>query len=248
MKVIITHNNQELSEKACELIEQQVKEKPDSVLGLATGGSPLGTYNEMIKGCNHRSVDYEHVKALNLDEYIGLDKNDPQSYHFFMRKHLFDHININPDHTYIPNGKAKDLQEECEQYEQFIEDIGPPDLQLLGIGQNGHIGFNEPGTPFDRETHIIQLEESTRQANARFFESIDDVPKQAITMGIQSILKSKKIVVIASGERKADAIQRLLEEEPSENLPASALRNHKNVTLIVDEEAYQKVGQGEETQ
>ncbi|WP_431803737.1 glucosamine-6-phosphate deaminase [Halobacillus andaensis] len=247
MKIIITKDNQELSEKACELIEQQVSEKPDSVLGLATGSSPLGTYKELIKGYNNRGVNYEDVKTLNLDEYIGLDKNDSQSYHFFMRQHLFDHININSDHTFIPNGKAADLEKECQDYEQLIEDIGPPDLQLLGVGQNGHIGFNEPGTPFDSETHIIHLEESTRQANARFFDSLEDVPKQAVTMGIQSILKSRKIVVIASGERKADAIRRLLEDQPSEDMPASALTYHKHVTLIVDEEAYKKVGHGEET-
>ncbi|MCP3032535.1 glucosamine-6-phosphate deaminase [Halobacillus sp. A1] len=242
MNIIITKDNQELSEKACGIIEKQVNDKPDSVLGLATGGSPLGTYKQLINGCQERSVNYENVSTLNLDEYIGLDKNDPQSYHFFMKKHLFDHINIRPENTYIPNGKAVNLGDECERYEQLIDDIGPPDLQLLGIGQNGHIGFNEPGTSFQSETHIIELEESTRRANARFFDSLDKVPKQAITMGIQSILKSEKIVIIASGERKADAIRSLLEDEPDENMPASALRAHKHVTLIVDEAAYQKAG------
>ncbi|MCP3027841.1 glucosamine-6-phosphate deaminase [Halobacillus sp. A5] len=248
MNIIITKDYQELSEKACELIEQQVSKKPDSVLGLATGGSPLGTYQEMIKGFSSRGVNYEKVRTLNLDEYIGLDKNDSQSYHFFMKSHLFDYINVNADNTYIPNGKAPDLDTECELYEKLIEDIGPPDLQLLGVGQNGHIGFNEPGTSFESETHIIDLEESTRQANARFFDSLEDVPKQAVTMGIRSILKSKRIVVIASGERKAEAIRQMLKEEPNENMPASALKHHKHVTLIVDEKAYKKAGHGEETQ
>ncbi|MFC7062114.1 glucosamine-6-phosphate deaminase [Halobacillus seohaensis] len=242
MKIIVMKDYQELSEKVCELIEKQVNDQPKSVLGLATGGSPLGTYKELIKGYKKRAVDYQQVTTMNLDEYIGLDKSDPQSYHFFMRQHLFDEININPDRTYIPNGKANNQDKECERYERLIEEVGPPDLQLLGIGQNGHIGFNEPGTSFTSETHIIELAESTRKANARFFDSLEDVPKQAITMGIRSILKSEKVILIASGERKAAAIKSLLEDEPSENMPASALKNHKNVTLIVDEEAYMKVG------
>ncbi|UOQ91730.1 glucosamine-6-phosphate deaminase [Halobacillus shinanisalinarum] len=238
MKVIVTKDYNDLSKKACEYIESQVNRKPDSVLGLATGGTPLGTYRELIEGYRSRSVNYHQAYSLNLDEYVGLDKSHPQSYHFFMSNHLFDSINIDPDHTFIPNGKTNDLVHECERYERLIEEIGPPDLQLLGIGQNGHIGFNEPGTPFGRETHLIDLAESTRKANARFFPSIDDVPKQAITMGIKSILKSKKIVLLASGEEKAEAIKCLLEDEPNEGFPASALKDHDDVTLIVDEQAY----------
>ncbi|MFD2923269.1 glucosamine-6-phosphate deaminase [Halobacillus naozhouensis] len=240
MNIIVTKDYKELSKKACEYIEEQVKGKPNSVLGLATGSTPLGTYQELEEGYRSGSADYQDVYSLNLDEYVGLDKIDPQSYHFFMNKHLFHSINIDPDHTYIPNGKASDLAYECERYEQLIEEIGPPDLQLLGIGQNGHIGFNEPGTSFDSETHIIDLSASTREANARFFNSIEEVPHQAVTMGIKSILKSKKIVLLASGEEKAEAIKRLLRGEQDESFPASALNKHDHVTLIVDEPAYKQ--------
>lgn len=241
MNVKVLENYEELSQLAASLIEQQVQEHPQTVLGLATGGTPLGAYKHVIRGYQQGNVDYSNVSSINLDEYVGLDKTHSQSYHLFMKEHLFDHINIQDDHTYIPDGKTSSLYQECKRYEGIIDEIGPPDLQLLGIGENGHIGFNEPGTSFTSLTHIVNLEVSTRQANARFFSSFDEVPKQAITMGIGSILKSKQIVLLASGERKAEAIKRLLEGPVDEQFPASALHDHKNVTLLVDQASYQLV-------
>lgn len=241
MNVKVMKDYEDLSQIAANEIEEQVKAAPASVLGLATGGTPLGTYKHIIKGYEQKGIDYSNVSALNLDEYVGLDKSHPQSYHLFMKEQLFDHINIKSDNTYIPDGKTKSLYQECKRYESIIDEIGPPDLQLLGIGENGHIGFNEPGSSFNSLTHIVNLEVSTREANARFFQSFDEVPKQAITMGIGSILKSKKIVLLASGERKAEAIHRLLNGPLDEQFPASALHRHNNVTLIVDQAAYQLV-------
>ncbi|CDQ21061.1 glucosamine-6-phosphate deaminase [Halobacillus karajensis] len=241
MKIIEVHNYDQLSKKACEIIEEQVMVKHDSVLGLATGSTPLGTYKELIAGYKEGRTDYRHVSTLNLDEYVGLGPQDPQSYRHFMNEQFFRSINVNLENTYIPNGKAVDLQDECERYEKVIEQVGPPDLQLLGIGENGHIGFNEPGTPFQSETHVVQLADSTRQANARFFQSMEDVPTMAVTMGIRSILKSKKIVLLASGERKAQAIDQLINGYLDEQFPASSLKEHSDITLIVDEDAYAEV-------
>ncbi len=239
MKVIVADNYEQLSAMAAEVIEDQVNMKSGSVIGLATGGTPLGTYKHLIKGFRERSVDYSQVSTFNLDEYVGLDENHPKSYHQFMQQNLFNHLNINQSRTYIPNGNAESLDEECLLYEQLIEEIGPPDLQLLGIGENGHIGFNEPGSSFQGITHIEQLDESTREANARFFNSVEEVPLEAITMGIGSILKSNAILLLASGEHKSKAISRLLEGEADEQFPASALLEHPNVTLVVDRAAYQ---------
>ncbi|RWZ60620.1 glucosamine-6-phosphate deaminase [Halobacillus fulvus] len=241
MKIIVTKDYESLSLRACQLIEEEVERRPDAVLGLATGSTPLGTYKQMIRSYKHGRTDYQHVTTFNLDEYVGLTGDHPQSYRFFMEEQLFKYLNVPSNHTYIPNGTADDMEEECERYERLIDEIGPPDLQLLGIGQNGHIGFNEPGTPFDSETHLIKLAESTRKANARFFDTLEDVPTRAITMGIRSILKSKRILLLASGERKAEAIYRLLNEVVDEKFPASSLNRHADVTLIVDEKAYHKV-------
>ncbi|WP_079479113.1 glucosamine-6-phosphate deaminase [Halobacillus salinus] len=239
MNIIVTENKKELSQKACSIFESQVRDNPKSVLGLATGSTPTGTYEELIEGYSHGNADYENVKTINLDEYVGLGGDHPQSYRTFMEENLFRHVNIQQENTFIPDGTASELQKECLRYEEVIENIGPPDIQLLGIGENGHIGFNEPGSSFDTETHVVELAASTREANARFFDSIEDVPKQAVTMGIRSILKSKRIVLLASGERKARAIEQLLTGEITEDFPASALKRHDNVTLIVDKEAYQ---------
>ena len=172
---------------------------------------------------------------------MGLDKNDPNSYHFYMMEKLFNHVDITKENVNLPNGVAPDLQKECQEYEQRIQKVGKIDVQLLGMGMNGHIGFNEPGTPFTQRTHVVELDESTRKANSRFFASLDDVPKQAITMGIGTIMESKEILLIVSGESKADAVARLLDkEEVSEDFPASILRNHDNVTVVVDEAALSK--------
>lgn len=241
MKVIVTKDDQEMSQKAADLLQQCMEESEKSVLGLATGGTPRGTYQELIRRYRAGELDFSQVTALNLDEYVGVDKDHPQSYHTYMKEQLFQHVNMDIENAHIPNGQAPDLQEECKRYETLIEQAGPPHIQLLGIGHNGHIGFNEPGSSFTSETHVVELADSTRVANARFFESKSDVPSQAITMGIQSIMKSARIVLIASGEKKADAINRLLSKEVSEDFPASALHSHPDVTLIVDLSAYQKI-------
>ncbi|SDJ31746.1 glucosamine-6-phosphate deaminase [Salimicrobium halophilum] len=238
MKVKVVKDYEEMSQEAAYFLEDEVKNNPASKLGLATGGTPRGTYHHLVKGYRERGVDYSQVTTFNLDEYVNLPRNHEQSYHTFMEKHLFSHI---PFHaTYLPNGQAEDLEAECAAYEKLIETEGPPDVQLLGIGENGHIGFNEPGASFGSTTHIAELTDTTRQANARFFSSLEEVPKQAITMGISSILKSKKILLLVSGSAKEAAIERLLTGEVDEGFPASVLYRHADVTLIVDEDAYRK--------
>ncbi|MBM7553029.1 glucosamine-6-phosphate deaminase [Thalassobacillus pellis] len=238
MKVRVTENYQHMSATAADMIAAQIMDKPDAVLGLATGSTPLGTYNELIRAYNKSRLSFSGVRTLNLDEYVGLPQSHPQSYHTFMEENLFKRIDINPDQTFIPNGMAEDRNKECRRYENLIDEIGPPDLQVLGIGRNGHIGFNEPGTSFASTTHLVKLADSTREANARFFQSKEKVPTHAITMGITSILKSKKIILLASGEEKMPAIKHLLTGDIGEKFPASALLNHPDVTLIVDELAY----------
>lgn len=241
MNTIVVENYAEMSRRAAEILEQQIAENPHSVLGLATGSTPLGLYERMIEGHQQRGISYEHAQTFNLDEYRGLNKNHPNSYRIFMVENLFKHLDIPMSHTYIPNGQAHSVEEECLRYEALIDRIGPIDLQVLGMGTNGHIGFNEPGTAEESRTHIIELDESTRQNNARFFESPEDVPTHAITMGIASILKSKKILLLASGEKKAQAVKTLLDKNISEDFPASFLWKHADVTLIADREAYQLV-------
>lgn len=243
MEMIIVDDYEQLSQRASDLIVEQVSMNPESVLGLATGGTPLGIYRELIKANREGKIDFSSVSTLNLDEYIGLAPSHPQSYRQFMKRELFDAINISEARTYIPDGRAEDLEEECERYETLIEAVGPPDLQLLGIGENGHIGFNEPGSDRDGETHIVELTESTRSANARFFESDEEVPSHAITMGIRSILKSQRILLLASGEKKAGAIKRLLQGGEDVNFPASALWSHPHVTLVMDKAAYGMKGE-----
>lgn len=238
MKITVVKDYEEMSRAAALFIEEDVRNHPQLTLGLATGGTPLGTYRHLVRGYEERGVDYSRVTTFNLDEYVGLPRTHTQSYHSFMKEHLFSHMPFGK--TYIPNGEAEDLKEECLAYERLIEKEGPPDIQLLGIGSNGHIGFNEPGASFDGETHVETLTETTRRSNARFFPSLEEVPTRAITMGVGSILKSRKILLLASGYRKKEAIQRLLSGESDESFPASALYHHENVTLIVDEEAYGK--------
>ncbi|MBN8234094.1 glucosamine-6-phosphate deaminase [Halobacillus kuroshimensis] len=243
MEIIVTNNYEELSRKAGEIIDSQLKKDSASVLGLATGSTPLGTYKELVMSYEKGETDYSFVSTLNLDEYVGLSPDHHQSYRRFMNEHLFDQINIQKGNTYIPDGKADNLAEECERYEQVIDEIGPPDLQLLGIGENGHIGFNEPGTSFESGTHVVELTPSTRQANARFFDTMEEVPTHAVTMGVQSIHKSKKIILLASGKRKAEAIRQLIYGERDEQFPASSLKEHRDLTLIVDREAYALVNE-----
>lgn len=241
MKIVKVKDYDEMSRYAADYLVKRIAELDKPVLGLATGSTPEGLYEELIKKYKEGKVSFKNVTTFNLDEYVGLDKNDPNSYHFYMMEKLFNHVDITKENVNLPNGVAPDLQKECQEYEQRIQKVGKIDVQLLGMGMNGHIGFNEPGTPFTQRTHVVELDESTRKANSRFFASLDDVPKQAITMGIGTIMESKEILLIVSGESKADAVARLLdEEEVSEDFPASILRNHDNVMVVVDEAALSK--------
>ncbi|MGM9986757.1 MAG: glucosamine-6-phosphate deaminase [Bacillaceae bacterium] len=233
MNVIVVKNEQELAQKAFEKINEVIEKNNEAVLGMATGGSPLGIYELMRKNKPHTSG----ITTINLDEYVGVPHEHETSYHYYMNDVLFNHLPFKQ--TYVPDGMAADLQEACKAYDAIIEE-NPVDLQLLGIGENGHIGFNEPGTPFTTTTHIVALTESTRQANRRYFEKAEDVPTKAITMGIASIMKAKEILLIAAGEKKADAIFELLSGTVSESCPATVLQNHPNVTIIVDEAAVAK--------
>lgn len=237
MKLIEVKDYHEMSQVAADYLLSKVKTSDKLTLGLATGGTPQGLYEALINDHNQNRTSYQHVSSFNLDEYIGLSGKHPNSYYHYMNDHLFKHIDIDSENTHIPSGKAVDLQKECEAYDEKIRLHGGIDLQILGIGSNGHIGFNEPGTSFESNTHIVELAESTREANARYFNSIDEVPAQAITMGISSIMKSKEILLLVSGEAKQVAMKKLVEGEISENFPASILNRHEHVTVIADQEA-----------
>lgn len=236
-EIIHADNYEEMSALAAKRIIGLVSRKPNAVLGLATGSTPEGMYKMLVEDHKNNGTSYKEVQSVNLDEYMGLDRNDKNSYFTFMREHLFNHIDINLDNTSVPDGMTANLEEAAANYEKHIHNIGGVDLQILGIGNNGHIGFNEPGTPFSSRTHVIELEQSTREANARYFNSIDEVPTHAVTMGIQSIMESREIILMASGKGKAEAIRNLVYGEITEENPASALRLHSKVTIIADEEA-----------
>jgi glucosamine-6-phosphate deaminase len=243
LNIIRAADYHDMSRKAARLMIDKVRRQPDMTLGLATGSTPKGVYAELIKDHQENGTSYEKVTTINLDEYISLPPSDPNSYRHFMNSELFSHLDIKMENTHLPNGAAKDISRECKRYEQLIKDLVDIDLQLLGIGQNGHIGFNEPGTAFNSRTHVVDLAESTRKANARFFNSIEEVPAKAITMGIASILDSREIILLASGSAKAEAIRQLVYGEPDEQFPASALKLHTNVTIFADEEALRLVSQ-----
>lgn len=232
LKWIETKDYHELSEKACDIFEAQIKEKPTSVLGLATGSTPIGLYNELVERNKAGIISFKDVTTFNLDEYVGIDPNNKASYHYFMNEHLIDHVDINKENTNIPDGHVSNLQEACNKYEQLIEKAGGIDLQVLGIGVNGHIGFNEPGTSFESLTHIVELTQSTIDANQKYFDKPEDMPRSAITMGIKTILQAKKIVLLISGESKQEAYTRLRTGEITEDFPASALHLHPDVTVI----------------
>ncbi|MFD2970788.1 glucosamine-6-phosphate deaminase [Peribacillus deserti] len=242
MHVIRAENYEEMGRIAAKKVIKLIKEHPAAVLGLATGSTPVGLYRELIQDYRQNGTSYRSVRTVNLDEYVGLDQTDHNSYFSFMREMLFSHIDIKEQNTNIPNGKADSLEEECLRYDRLITDLGGVDLQVLGIGRNGHIGFNEPGTSFESNVHVVQLDQSTREANSRFFDSIDSVPSEALTMGIATILRSKEILLLASGASKAEAIKQLFEGSVSEEFPASILKNHPNVTLIADQDALQLAG------
>lgn len=236
MKLIITDNYDEMSKEAFRVMKEVLDSKPDAVLGLATGSTPEGLYAEMVEDHKNNGTSYKDVQTYNLDEYVGIDRNDPQSYYTFMNEHLFKDIDIDPENTHVPFG---DTAEDAKAYDDQVKGV---DIQLLGIGRNGHIGFNEPGTPFDSRTHIVDLTQSTLEANKRFFDNdINKVPKQAISQGIGTILDAEKILLLASGEDKADAIKALVEGEPTVECPATALADHDDVIVIVDKAAASKL-------
>lgn len=240
IKIIKSNDYNDMSRKAANFISAQVIMKPDCVLGLATGSSPLGTYTQLIDWYKKGDIDFSQTKSVNLDEYRGLSHDDNQSYYYFMQENFFKHINIDTANTHVPNGTEPDAEKACEAHEQVIQQLGGIDLQLLGLGNNGHIAFNEPDDSFAKRTHCVDLTESTIQANSRFFEKIEDVPTQAYTMGIQSIMMAKKILIIVSGEAKADAVYNSFFGPVVPEVPASILQMHPNVTLIADEAALSK--------
>lgn len=237
MNIIKTENYDKMSCMAANYIAAQVILKPRCVLGLATGSSPVGTYQELIRRYQSGELDFSRVTSINLDEYKGLSPENDQSYRYFMNTNLFDHINIDKARTYVPNGLEPDAQKACADYEAVIENCGGIDLQLLGLGNNGHIGFNEPDTVFPKETHCVDLTKSTIEANARFFQSMEEVPKQAYTMGIQSIMRARKILVIVSGAGKANIVKEAFTGPVTSQVPASILQLHPDVTLIADKDA-----------
>lgn len=239
MEIIITNDYMELSNYASQIVIDIIRHNPNAVLGLATGTTPLGLYERMIADHKDNGTSYAQVKAVNLDEYIGLSANHEQSYAYFMRRHLFDYIDIDLKNTYIEKGTAQNEEAECKRYDNLLKNL-PRDFQLLGLGSNGHIAFNEPGTSFDSTTHVVELADTTIRDNARLFNSIDEVPRKAFTMGLKSIVQAKKILVLANGVNKADAVCRLLDGNISETLPASILHRHLDCTLIIDRAAASK--------
>lgn len=237
MRIIKVKDYDELSRKAANIIGSQIILKPEGVIGLATGSTPIGTYKYLVKMYKEGIIDFENVTSFNLDEYLGLDEKSDQSYIYFMKENLFNKVNIKDININIPNGKSEDVEKECKEYEQRISTKGGVDLQLLGIGRNGHIGFNEPDVKFEAMTHLVHLDKDTIEANSRFFNSIEEVPKKAISMGIKTIMHAKKVVLLASGENKAQTIYDMIYGPITPELPASILQLHNDVTIIVDEAA-----------
>ena len=231
----------DMSRKAANIISAQIIMKPNCVLGLATGSTPIGTYEQLVEWYHKGDLDFSKVTSVNLDEYRGLEKSNYQSYDYFMHEHLFDKVNIHPENVNLPDGMAEDAEKECKRYEELIRSLGGVDLQLLGLGHNGHIGFNEPGAAFEKETHCVNLTERTIEANKRFFASADDVPKQAFTMGIKTIMQAKKILVIASGEDKAEILKEAFFGPVTPAVPASILQLHNNVIVVGDQAVLSKL-------
>lgn len=237
MQIYETSDYQAMSRKAANIISAQVILKPNAVLGLATGSTPIGTYKQLIEWYQQGDLDFSRVTSVNLDEYKGLSESSDQSYRYFMNTNLFDHINICKENTYVPDGLQEDSELECRRYDEIMKTVGGVDLQLLGIGGNGHIGFNEPSSFFAKGTHLVALTQSTIEANARFFASMDEVPKYAYTMGIQSIMSAKKILLVANGRGKAETLYNSLFGPITPQVPASVLQLHNDVTIVADTEA-----------
>lgn len=238
MQIIVTENYDEMSKKGAEIIAEQLKAKPNLILGLATGSTPVGMYTELATMCKDGELDFSKVSTFNLDEYYPIKNDDEQSYCTFMKENFFSKINIDIANTNIPNGEAADPHKECEEYEKRLQAAGGVDIQVLGIGQNGHIAFNEPAENLIGSTHVTDLTENTIEANSRFFESIDDVPTKALTMGMASILSAKKIIMLISGASKKAVMKNLLDDYITTNVPATLLKTHPDVVVICDREAY----------
>lgn len=241
MRIYKAKDYEEMSRKAAGIVSAQIIMKPDCVLGLATGSTPVGLYKQLIEWYRNGDLDFSGVRTVNLDEYKGISRENDQSYYYFMHQNLFDHVNIPAGNTHLPDGMEPDSEKECGRYEELIQSMGSVDLQLLGIGHNGHIGFNEPADAFDKLVHCVNLTQSTIEANKRFFASAKEVPRQAYTMGIQTIMRSKKILIIANGEGKADIVRDAFFGPITPMVPASVLQLHNDVTLVADEAALSKI-------
>lgn len=241
MKIYKAADYQSMSRKAANIISAQVILYPRSVLGLATGSTPVGIYRQLIDWYQKGDVDFSEAMTVNLDEYCGLSPENPQSYHFYMNENFFKHINVKPENIHLPNGLAADIDKECASYDRLIADLGGIDLQLLGLGNTGHIGFNEPDENFDKMTHQVALKQQTIDDNSRFFKSKDEVPRSAVTMGIKAIMQAKKILLVVNGEKKADIVEKALFGPVTPEVPASILQLHPNVTVVADAEAISTV-------
>ena len=241
MKIIKAKDYADLSRKAANIISAQVITKPDCILGLATGSTPIGTYEKLVEWYQKGDLDFSEVTSVNLDEYKGLTRDNDQSYYYFMNDHLFSKVNINKERTYLPDGTESDSDKACGAYNDILHSVGAVDLQLLGLGHDGHIGFNEPADVFPKETHCVKLTDTTIEANKRFFASIDDVPKEAYTMGIQTIMKAKMVLVVVSGADKADIVKEAFTGVVTPLVPASILQMHPNVIVVADEAALSKM-------
>lgn len=241
MRIYKAKDYEEMSRKAAGIVSAQIIMKPDCVLGLATGSTPVGLYKQLIEWYRNGDLDFSGVRTVNLDEYKGISRENDQSYYYFMHQNLFDHVNIPAGNTHLPDGMEPDSEKECRRYEELIQSMGSVDLQLLGIGHNGHIGFNEPADAFGKLVHCVNLTQSTIEANKRFFASAKEVPRQAYTMGIQTIMRSKKILIIANGEGKADIVRDAFFGPITPMVPASVLQLHNDVTLVADEAALSKI-------
>lgn len=237
MRIIRVRDYKDMSRKAANIISAQVILKPNSILGLATGSTPIGTYEQLISWYKKGDIDFSQVQTYNLDEYRGLANDHPQSYHYFMKNTLFDHINIDQSNCHVPDGANPDADEACSSYDFMVKEAGYCDLQLLGLGQNGHIGFNEPDEVFSKGTHCVDLTQSTIHANSRLFDTEDEVPRQAYTMGVKTIMCARSILVVANGEAKADAVYKMCFGPITPHVPASILQLHTNCVVIADEEA-----------
>ena len=241
MKILVVKNYDEMSKVAAKELAEIISKKPEATLGLATGGTPVGMYKELIDMHKNNSLDFSKVTTVNLDEYVGLSGEHDQSYRYFMDSNLFNHVNIRKEYTYVPSGLAEDMLKECVNYDKRIEELGGIDVQVLGIGSNGHIGFNEPSDTLSLGTHVTDLAESTIEANSRYFASKEEVPTKALTMGLGAIMKAKKILLMVSGESKAEIMDKVVNGKITTQVPASFLQMHKDVVLIIDEDAARKI-------